>query len=953
MPSFSPLPPAQRPDGPHPPGAPSEENALLRQLASRIAQLGGWSFDAASGRVAWSDEACAIHEMPPGTAPTVEEAFAFVAPECRARIGNLVDACVSRGEPFDDEFQIVTATGRKVWVRAIGEPRFDRSGALTGLHGALQDVTDKKRAEDHARRLAARLTTTLESITDAVYTLDRQWRFTFMNAQAERLFQRSRDELIGKVLWDAFSGLEGQTVFREFHRAMRENCAVVFDDYYAPHRAWCGVRAYPSDEGLTVYFRDTTQEHRTQESLQLSEERLRIIARSTTDLIWDWDVASNSTWRSDNVESLFGYAREDFQGSMHLWASRIHLDDRERVLAHLDAAVQSRDDHWMDEYRFIRKDGTAAYVLDRGYIMRDPDGRATRMVGSVVDLTERREAEARIREQASLLDKAKDAIVVRGLDNRVRYWNKGAERLYGWTVEEAVGRSVEELLYHDPGVLREATRKVLEIGEWSGEITEHRKDGTALAVEVQWTLMRDEKGEPESIFAIKTDVSRRKAAERRIQHLAFHDPLTQLPNRQLLTERLQRAMAASARSGVSNALVFIDLDNFKTLNDTLGHTVGDQLLQQVAERLRGCAGVGDTVARFGGDEYVLLLENLAACGDQAMAHARAAGQRILDALNQPFQLGSYVHNITPSIGITLFCDDAADSVALLMQADLAMYQAKAAGRNAMSFFDPSMQEAVSARMSTEAELRRALRDDELELHFQPQVDRAGKITCVEALLRWQHPERGLVSPADFVPLAEETGLILALGAWVMDAACRQLSAWASDPDMAGLEMAINVSARQFHHPDFAELVRDALAQAGANPHRLKLEITESILLDLAEDTIARMNLLKTHGLSFALDDFGTGYSSLAYLKRLPLDVLKIDRSFVRDLFDDPNDAVIARTIIALGRNLGLKVIAEGVENHDQRDFVFQHGCDAYQGFLCTRPLPAGDIVALVRAWPGH
>jgi diguanylate cyclase (GGDEF)-like protein/PAS domain S-box-containing protein len=935
------------------PLVPLDANAALREAAARIAQLGGWEYDAITRRVLWSDEVCAIHELPPGTSPTTDEALAHIAPEWRTSIGDLSDACLRYGTPFDEELRIVTASGRKVWVRAVGEPVFGAGGEITGVRGALQDITEKRRAQDDARRLAARLTATLESITDAFYTLDREWRFTYMNAQAERLFGRPRDELMGKVIWDEYPALRGKSGYHELLRAMRENRTVSFEKFHAHTQVWSAVRVYPSEEGLTVCFRDITRERRTQQSLEQSEERFRIIARSTTDTIWDWDIAQNKTWRSDNVQTLFGYAQEDFQGSMNTWANRIHLDDRARVLAHLDAALESADDNWMDEYRFIRKNGSTAYVLDRGFIMRDQDGRATRMVGAVVDLTQRRETEARIREQASLLDKAKDAIVVRGIDNRVRYWNKGAERLYGWTVEEAVGRSVEELLYHDPAIVRDATRRVLETGEWSGEITEHHKDGTALAVEVQWTLMRDENGRPESIFAIKTDISRRKAAERRIAHLAFHDPLTQLPNRQLLLERLERAMAVSARNGAFNALFFIDLDNFKTLNDTLGHTVGDRLLQQVAERLRACVGAADTVARFGGDEYVLLLEALGASLEEASARASAAGELILDSLNQPYQLGEYQHCSTPSIGITLFSDsqnEGADTGTLLMQADLAMYQAKAAGRNAMRFFVPAMQEAAAARMSTEAELRRALRDDEFELHYQPQVDRDGRIAGVEALLRWRHPARGLVAPTEFVPLAEETGLILALGERVMNAACRQLAAWASDPYMAALEVSINVSARQFHHPDFAELVLEALARSGANSRRLKLELTETVLLDHVEDTIGRMQFLKTRGLSFALDDFGTGYSSLTYLKRLPLDVLKIDRSFVQDLLDDRSDAVIARTIVALGCNLGLRVVAEGVENERQRDFLFQVGCDAYQGFLCTQPVPASDISAFVKAW---
>jgi diguanylate cyclase (GGDEF)-like protein/PAS domain S-box-containing protein len=562
---------------------------------------------------------------------------------------------------------------------------------------------------------------------------------------------------------------------------------------------------------------------------------------------------------------------------------------------------------------------------------------------------ERREADARIREQASLLDKAQDAIVVRGLDDRVHFWNKGAERLYGWTSTEASGQLLEQLLYSDPAAYREMTRDVMLHGERTAEIEERRKDGSAILVEARWTLVRDEQGRPQSIFAIKTDITKRKAAEREIQYLAFYDPLTRLPNRLLLMDRLQQAMARSARSGRAGALLFIDLDNFKTINDTLGHDMGDLLLQQVALRLVKCVRDSDTVARLGGDEFVVLLEQLGESKAEGEEHVRGVGKKILAALNQPFRFDRYEHHSTPSIGIALFSNDHDSPGDLLKQADLAMYQAKAAGRNTLRYFAPGMQAAVSERAALETDLRQSLRENEFVLHYQPQVDGAGKMTGVEALVRWRHPVRGMVSPAEFIPLAEETGLILALGQWVLETACMQLAAWAACPRAAHLDVAVNVSARQFRHPDFFDQVVAALARTGANPHRLKLELTESVMVENVEDTIEKMTALKARGIGFSLDDFGTGYSSLSYLKRLPLDMLKIDRSFVSDGLSNANEAAIAKTIIALGQSLGLAVIAEGVETLEQKDFLARNGCHAYQGYLFGRPMELAALEEFMKA----
>jgi diguanylate cyclase (GGDEF)-like protein len=414
-------------------------------------------------------------------------------------------------------------------------------------------------------------------------------------------------------------------------------------------------------------------------------------------------------------------------------------------------------------------------------------------------------------------------------------------------------------------------------------------------------------------------------------------------------ERLQRALDNCATRSSTNAVFFVDLDDFKSLNDTLGHAVGDQLLRQVALRLNACVSHHDTIARFGGDEYVVLLEGLSADLEQARAHARSAGERMLLALAQPYQLDHYCHHCTASIGIVLFDDAGDDMGELLKRADMAMYAAKTAGRNTLRLFSPGMQSAVSTRALLENDLREALRhcDDAFDLHYQPQMDRGGRVTSVEALIRWRHPVRGMVSPVEFIPLAEETGLVLALGYWVLKKACAQLLAWEATAATAQIEVAVNVSARQFHHPRFVADVLELVAAAGIDPRRLKLELTESSLLANLDDTIARMNVLKAYGVTFALDDFGTGYSSLAYLKRLPLDMLKIDRSFVLDLLTNENDAVIARTIIALGRSLGLRVLAEGVESVAQRDFLFENGCDAYQGYLCARALPADEAAAVI------
>jgi diguanylate cyclase (GGDEF)-like protein/PAS domain S-box-containing protein len=565
-----------------------------------------------------------------------------------------------------------------------------------------------------------------------------------------------------------------------------------------------------------------------------------------------------------------------------------------------------------------------------------------------VILLRQRRSEKHIRNQAALLDNAQDAIIVRTLSRKIVYWNQGAERLYGWTAKEAIGQEITALLPADNQASDIATQAVVKEGEWRGEIVQRHKNGSLFTVEGHWTLVSgDTYHAGQSIFEINTNISHRKIAERKIHYLAYYDSVTGLPNRLYLQDRLTSALERASRTGHPGALLLIDLDNFKTINDTLGHDKGDLLLQEVASRLQANARRVDTVARLGGDEFVMMLEDLADQEQTAGSQVHTVGEKVLNALSQPIELGGTLHHTSASIGITLFYNNQDQASELLKRADLAMYQAKAAGRNGMRFFSPAMQAAVSRRALLETDLRDGLSRNEFVLHYQPQVDSEGRITGAEALVRWQHPQHGLVSPAEFIPLAEDSGLIFPLGLWVLNTACKQLAQWSTDARSEALSISVNVSARQFQHPHFVDILLDVLEQTGANPHRLKLELTESLFVTDMEIAAAKMSTLKARGVEFSLDDFGTGYSSLSYLKRLPLKQLKIDQSFVRDVLTDSNDAAIAIMIVALARSLGLEVIAEGVENVEQRQFLFDHGCPSYQGYLFSPPVPIARFDTLL------
>ena len=579
---------------------------------------------------------------------------------------------------------------------------------------------------------------------------------------------------------------------------------------------------------------------------------------------------------------------------------------------------------------------------------------------------ERREAiETDLQRQSEALDKtnaelriaaaafnAQEGMIVTDTKGVILSANRAFVSLTGYTMEELVGQTARLFRAHrrDAEFYQSMWNCVQSTDGWQGDMSLRTKCGEQCARWLTISAVKNEAGEVTNYIGSYYDISKLKHAEEKIRELAFFDQLTGLPNRVLLIDRVRQALNANTRNKSFGALLFVDLDNFKTLNDSLGHDVGDQLLKKVAQRISRCIRTDDTVARFGGDEFVVLLANLGTHEAKVAAlQAEAIGENILAAFVETFQLDPYEYPCTPSVGVTLFSPEDRNVDELLKRADLAMYDAKTAGRNGLRFFDPVMQTMISARAALETDLREDLKKERLLLHYQPQVDYEGKLLGAEALARWPHAQRGMVSPSEFIPVAESTGLILPLGASMLKIACCQLARWSADPATEHLTVAINVSALQMRQKNFVEQVRAIIEQTGADPHRLKIELTESTLVSNVDDVIAKMDKLKAIGIGFSLDDFGTGYSSLSYLKRLPLDQLKIDRSFVKDVLVDPNDAAIAQMIIALSKSLGLSVIAEGVETEEQYAFLARYGQLNYQGYLFGRPLPPEDFERLARA----
>lgn len=552
---------------------------------------------------------------------------------------------------------------------------------------------------------------------------------------------------------------------------------------------------------------------------------------------------------------------------------------------------------------------------------------------------------------AAVAFEAQIGMAITDAQNRIIKVNRAFTECTGYSSEEVIGRRPNVLSSgrHDAKFYAAMWKQIERTGTWEGEIWNRRKNGEVYPEYLTISAVKDRNGTVTNYVASFADITRRKTSEEEIQNLVFYDQLTGLPNRRMLASRLKKTLALCARKNQEGALLLIDMVDLKILNSTLGHNMGDLLLQEVARRLRDCVREGDTVSRIGGDEFVVMLEDLGEYVLGAAEQAKIVSQKIFATLGHPYQLDEHEYHIGACIGAALFSGQKSSVDDLLKEADIALQQAKKSGRDSLCFFDPKMQEALNVRSALESELRLALELQQLKLYYQVQVDDMRRPLGAEALVRWEHPTRGLVSPAHFIPLAEETGLILPIGRWVLDTACAQLAAWQNDDASRDLVLAVNVSAKQFRQEGFVGQVQAALRNNGANPNLLKLELTESLLLDDIEGTVAIMGELRSIGVRFSLDDFGTGYSSLQYLKRLPLDQIKIDQSFVRGIATDLNDRAIVRTIIAMARSMGMNVIAEGVETELQQQILQDKGCIHYQGFLYSKPVPLEKFNDLLRS----
>ncbi len=663
---------------------------------------------------------------------------------------------------------------------------------------------------------------------------------------------------------------------------------------------------------------------------------------------WELNLVSGELRWSDEIYRMFELDPAQFAPSYESFLGVIHPADRERVNQAYTRSLQDRQPYDV-VHRLQFADGRIRWVREHCSSDFDEWGKPLRSVGAVQDITEQKLAEDALRVAAATFN-THEGIMITDAQAAILRVNRAFEEITGYRAEEVLGQNprIFSSGQQDKAFYAEMWRQLLQDGNWSGEVWDRRKNGDIYPKWLTITAVKNEEGTVTEYVAIFSDITARKRAEEEIRNLAFYDALTRLPNRRLLLDRFQLALSVSARSHHCGALLFLDMDKFKTVNDTLGHDCGDVMLVEAGRRIQRCVREVDTVARLGGDEFLILIEEISTNMQEASQKAALIAEKIRTALSEPFMLKEHEVHSSTSIGVSMYRGNAESVEVLMKQADMAMYQAKDSGRNTVRFFDPLMQQAVVARAQLEADLRGALLNRQMQLHYQIQVDAERRPLGAEALIRWLHPQRGMVSPAQFIPIAEETSLILDIGHWVIESACRQLAEWAQDERLRDLVLAVNVSAQQFRLHDFVERLDEMITRHGIPPERLKLELTESVVLENVADVVGKMHALKALGVRLSLDDFGTGYSSLAYLKQLPLDQIKIDQSFVRGITTDPNDAVMVKAIIDMAHNFRLNVIAEGVETEAQLAFLKINECMAFQGYLFSRPVPVAEFEVLAR-----
>ncbi|HDH17207.1 MAG TPA: PAS domain S-box protein, partial [Gammaproteobacteria bacterium] len=842
--------------------------------------------------------------------------------------------------------------GTVFWTETLGTQVKDANGNIIGFIGMFRDITKRKQAEAVLEDKEVRIRMIFEFTLDALIVFDEKSIISEWNPQAEIIFGWKESEVIGRTLMETIIPPN----FRERHQWGMETLSATDAgsilnrrmELRALHRNGnefpieITVSPLHHDETWTfsAFVRDLTERKQAEEMLRASEQELSAILNSLQDAYYRVDSEGRIIRASPPVQKLLGYTPEQLLGTM-LADLYVEPQRREIFLRQLEEQGGVIENY---ETQLQHKDGFSVWVSTNAHYIRDKRGSPIGVEGIARDISKLKAAEDLNSRFGRILDNSSNEIYV--FDADTLYFtqvNRGACQNLGYSKQELKGLTPVDL---KPDYTWEDFTELLqplyrsEKKQIVLQTRHQRKDGTLYPIEVRLQLSQQES--PPVFVAFIQDISVRIKNEKQLQYLAHYDALTNLPNRVLFTDRLDQSLARARWHEYAVAVLFLDLDRFKIINDTLGHNVGDQALQALSERLNGCVHEGDTVARLGGDEFAIVLEDIASADD--VAHT---ARKILDALSQPSRLDKYEFIITTSIGISLFPIDGENTQTLLKHADIAMYRAKDEGRNTYQFYSADMSAKAFERLNLETNLRHALEREEFVLYYQPQQNLAdGSIFGVEALLRWQHPDLGLISPMEFIPLLEETGLIIPVGEWVLHTACLQARAW-NDSGLEPLCMSVNLSGRQTNNSNFIATVEQALKDSKLDPVLLELEMTESILMHNMQTTINTLETISKMGVRFAIDDFGTGYSSLSYLKRFPIDTLKIDYSFIRDLTKDPEDATLVEAIIAMGRTLHLNVIAEGVETEQQVKFLRMHECDSIQGYLISKPLPAQELTALL------
>jgi diguanylate cyclase (GGDEF)-like protein/PAS domain S-box-containing protein len=968
------------------------------------------------------------------------------------------------------------------WVDNRKYPMHSKDGDVIGLFGIARDITDVVSQQQHMDTLLAEQSTIINNTLVGIATAHGR-NIIWANRSFEKMLGYDEGELNGfptcqlyvseedyKAIGVAYANIEKEGVVKNELEFQCKDGSHIWVDIR-------GSQLHNKREESTWLFVDVTERKQAELALKDSEYYWKFVIEGAGDGVWDWDIENNVKTFSNQWKAILGYAESDKLPTGLEWGNRFHPDDKSYVEEIMQAYLSGKDPTYKLECRMKCKDGSYRWVLSRGMALKhSEDGIPLRMIGTISDITDRKQAEQRLREseqqvrlsqlyggigtwelnlrshsqlwseaitqqlgfpdlanptwndflavvhpndratlfnnveqltsQDDTLDveyrildtqgkvrwmrsigkvdvnsagqaitlqgtiqeitrqkeaehnlhiaatafESQEGMMVTDADNIILRVNKAFTTITGYAAEEAIGNKSSMLRSdrHDAIFFDTMWNDIHSHSYWEGELWNTRKNGEVYPQKLTITAVKDSNGIVTNYVGTLIDITLSRQAEREIENLAYYDSLTGLPNRRLMSDRILHTMSASSRSNHKAAILFLDIDHFKTLNDTLGHDIGDVLLQQVARRLSSCIREEDTVSRFGGDEFVVLLEDLSLHAIEAAAQVEDIANKILSSVNQSYQLANHSYISSASIGITLLNGHQSQIDVLLKQADIAMYQAKKDGRNAIRFFDPQMQTSITAHAKLESELKQAIEQQQFQLYYQVQVDSSLQPFGAEALIRWIHPNRGLIPPLDFIPLAEQNGAIQAVGQWVIDTACAQLKVWQQDAITCKLTLSINVSPKQFHQSDFISQITMAVQRYNIDPSLLKLELTESLLLNNVEETITKMKALAEIGIQFSLDDFGTGYSSLQYLKKLPLYQLKIDKSFVDNIVTDSDDQVIVRTVIAMAHSLGLSVIAEGVETEAQQQLLLTKGCTHYQGYLYSKPIPIEQFNVLLR-----